>query len=118
MVDTGIQATQIIGLLFSLVMLYFTFLHYKRGEFRAEVFMFWLLLWISFAVTVIYPQSFDILVRGLKLGRRLDFFVIFGFLLLTALVYNNYLLVNKTKRSVEIIVRKVAFRNAKDARKR
>jgi hypothetical protein len=109
----GIQGIQIIGLLFCIVMLYFSFLHYKRREYNVEVFLFWILVWIGLTIMVVYPTSLDFFVRGLKFGRRLDFFIVFGFLFLTTLVYYNYLVVNKTKRKIEKIVRKLAIRDHK-----
>jgi hypothetical protein len=60
---------------------------------------------------VIYPTSLDFFVEQLKFGRRLDFFVVFGFLFIVALVYYNYLSIHKTKRRMEILTRKIALSN-------
>ena len=64
-------------------------------------------------IIVISPTILDFMVKGLSMGRRLDFFVIFGFFILTCIVYYNYLIVNSTKRKVEKIVRKIAMNNKK-----
>ena len=79
MVDvySGTQFIQLLGLLFGLLMLYFTFLHYKRNEFKIETFLFWALLWVVYILMVIYPTSLDFFVEQLKFGRRLDFFIVF-----------------------------------------
>ena len=113
MVDvySGTQFIQLLGLLFGLLMLYFTFLHYKRNEFKIETFLFWALLWVVYILMVIYPTSLDFFVEQLKFGRRLDFFVVFGFLFIVALVYYNYLSIHKTKRRMEIMTRKIALSN-------
>ena len=105
------QFIQLLGLLFGLLMLYFTFLHYKRNEFKIETFLFWALLWVVYILMVIYPTSLDFFVEQLKFGRRLDFFVVFGFLFIVALVYYNYLSIHKTKRRMEILTRKIALSN-------
>lgn len=113
MVDvySGTQFIQLLGLLFGLLMLYFTFMHYKRNEFKIETFLFWALLWVVYILMVIYPTSLDFFVEQLKFGRRLDFFVVFGFLFIVALVYYNYLSIHKTKRRMEILTRKIALSN-------
>ena len=113
MVDvySGTQFIQLLGLLFGLLMLYFTFLHYKRNEFKIETFLFWALLCVVYILIVIYPTSLDFFVEQLKFGRRLDFFVVFGFLFIVALVYYNYLSIHKTKRRMEILTRKIALSN-------
>ena len=113
MVDvySGTQFIQLLGLLFGLLMLYFTFLHYKRNEFKIETFLFWALLWVVYILMVIYPTSLDFFVEQLKFGRRLDFFIVFGFLFMVALVYYNYLCIHKTKRKMEILTRKIALSN-------
>jgi hypothetical protein len=105
----GVQVMQIIGIIFGLIMMYLTFLHYKRKEFKVEIFLLWTILWLGFIIIVISPTILDFMVKGLKMGRRLDFFVIFGFFILTGIVYYNYIIVNSTKRKVEKIVRKIAM---------
>lgn len=108
----GILGIQILGMLFSLVMIYFTFLHYKRNEFRIEGFFLWLALWFGFMFMVIFPTSLDFFIRGvLKFGRRLDFFIILGFIFLIGLGYYNYYVVRKNNRKIERIVRALALKN-------
>ena len=111
----GILGIQICGLLFSLIMIYLSFLHYKRKEFKAEVFFFWLLLWMGFIFMVVFPTSLDVLIKDvLKFGRRLDFFVVLGFIFMISLMYYNYIMVNKTKTKVEKIIRKIAMENMRN----
>ena len=109
----GILGIQILGLLFSLVMLYLTFLHYKRKEYSVETFLFWIVLWIGFIFMVIFPTSLDFVIKDiLKFGRRLDFFIIGGFIFLIALVYYNYITVKSIRIKVEKVIRKIALENA------
>ncbi|MBT4541080.1 DUF2304 domain-containing protein [Candidatus Woesearchaeota archaeon] len=113
----GILGIQIFGMFFSCIMIYLTFLHYKRKEFSVEIFFFWLTLWLGFIFMVVYPTSLDFLIRGiLKFGRRLDFFIVLGFIFLIALMYYNYIVVRYTKKRVERIIREVALEKVKDCR--
>ena len=113
----GILGIPIFGMFFSCIMIYLTFLHYKRKEFSVEIFFFWLTLWLGFIFMVVYPTSLDFLIRGiLKFGRRLDFFIVLGFIFLIALMYYNYIVVRYTKKRVERIIREVALEKVKDCR--
>ena len=115
----GILGIQILGALFSLVMIYLSFLHYKRKEYAIESFFFWLILWLGFLFMVVYPTSMDFLIRDvLKFGRRLDFFIVLGFIFIIALMYYNHLIVNSTKRKVEKIIRRIALENARRDKQR
>ena len=87
----GIQGIQIIGMFFCIVMLYLTFLHYKRKEFKVEFFLFWAFAWIGLIIMILYPTSLDFFVRGLKFGRRLDFFIVFGSNLFIIISFNKIL---------------------------
>lgn len=115
----GILGIQILGMLFSLVMIYFTFLHYKRKEYPVETFLFWIVLWIGFIFMVIFPTSLDFVIKDiLKFGRRLDFFIIGGFIFLIALVYYNYVTVKSVRIKMEKVIRKIAIENARKDNKR
>lgn len=115
----GILGIQILGMLFSLVMIYFTFLHYKRKEYPVETFLFWIVLWIGFIFMAIFPTSLDFVIKDvLKFGRRLDFFIIGGFIFLIALVYYNYVTVKSVRIKMEKVIRRIALENAKKENKR
>ena len=43
---------QVIGIVFSIGLLYFTFLNYKRNEMNSAEFVFWEALWLLFAYVV------------------------------------------------------------------
>jgi len=110
----GILGIQILGMLFSIIMIYFTFLHYKRNDYKVEGFFLWLALWIGFMFMVVFPTSLDFFIKGvLKFGRRLDFFIVLGFIFLLGMTYYNHYIVKKNNRKVEKVVRAFAFRNKK-----
>ena len=103
---------QIIGLLFAIGIMYFTFLHYKRKEFSKPELMFWLLIWVLFGFVTLFPGSLDFIVESLSISRTMDFFTVLGFLFLTALTIQNYLIVKKNNKKLENLVRKIAFNSA------
>lgn len=109
----GIAGIQILGLLFGLFMIYYTFLHRKRNELGIKEYFFWFIVWIMFIIVVLFPRIIDPLIQGLNFARRLDFFIILGFLFLIGLSFYTYIIVKKNQNQVEEIVRKIALKGKK-----
>jgi hypothetical protein len=108
----SILGIQIVGLLFGVFMMYYTFLHHKRKELTIKEYSFWIILWIVFIIVALFPQILDPLVRSLSLARTLDFFIILGFMFLIGSIFYIYLIVRKNQKRLEDIVRKVAIDKA------
>lgn len=100
---------QIIGLLFGLVMLYFTFLFYKKRAYDDKSFLIWILVWSFFLVMVIFPQTIYGLMETLEIERTVDFFVIGGFLFFSIVLFYLYVIVKKCQRRIEYLIRKIAL---------
>ncbi len=104
---------QIIGILFGVFMLYYTFLYYKRKEFRQLEFGFWVVLWGVLIAMAIWPNSLDFLVKKvLSLSRPLDFFMIVGFLFIVFLAYFNYISSKKINHKIDRIISAAAINKA------
>jgi len=109
-----ILGIQILGILFAIFMLYITFLHKKKKELTSKEYLFWAVAWIVFLLLTLFPTSLDFLIIGvLDLSRRLDFFIIIGFMFLIGMIFHIYLTTKKTQNKVEKIVRQLAIENAK-----
>ena len=101
---------KIIGVLFALFMFYITFLHQRRNEFTIKESIFWFSAWASFLVLTVFPTSLDFFVDNvLHFGRRLDFFIILGFMFLIGVSFHTYTIVRKSQRTIEELVRKIAI---------
>ena len=74
---------QLIGMSFGILMIYFTFLHFKRNEFTMKEFVFWLVLFVTFMILSLFPNILDYVVLKLNIARTLDLFIIAGFMLFT-----------------------------------
>jgi hypothetical protein len=108
-----ILGVQIIGILFGFFMMYYTFLHYKRKEFKTGEYVFWLLIWALFIIVTILPGILDPIVRKLAFARTLDFFIIVAFVFLTGISFYVYTMTKKNQNKLEQIVRSMAFKEAK-----
>ena len=63
------NAIQIFALVFVLWMTYFSFLHFRRGEFSFWEFSFWQIIWLGMAFVVFFPQSINVVFEKLHFAR-------------------------------------------------
>ena len=110
MTNISILGLQIISSLFALFMLYITFLHQRRKEFTSKECFFWFSIWILFLLLSMVPTSLDFFIKGiLNLERRLDFFIILGFMFLIGITFHIYTIVRKNQNRMNRLVRKLAL---------
>jgi hypothetical protein len=108
---------QIIGLLFGLVMIYFTFLYYKRANYDKTGLVFWFLVWIGFIILASFPQIVYGVMGVLEIERTADFFYVSGFLLFTVVLFYVYNMTKKNQKQIETIVREIAIKRAGTGKK-
>jgi len=108
-----LQAIQVIGMVFAVFMMYFTFLHYKRKEFTIKEYVFWVLFWLVFIAITLFPQVLDPVLVSLNIVRALDFFIIAGFLFLIFITVYTYSIVRRNQKKIEDVVREIAIKKAK-----
>ena len=118
MAGYAILGIQIVGVLFALFMLYYCFLHYKRREFKAKELAMWIVLWLLFMVVALFPSVIDPLVSASDIARKMDFFIIAGFMFLITLTVYTHFLTKRMEKKIEGIVRKVAFDNPENETKK
>lgn len=100
---------QLVGLLFAVFMMYFTYLHYKRNEFKKHAFFMWMAVWIVFGVLVMVPTILTPIIDILSFNRAMDFFTVVGFIFLVTVVFFNFTVVKKNEKKIEELVRKIAL---------
>lgn len=108
-----ILGIQIVGFLFGLFMIYYSFLNYKRKEFTTKEFSFWLVLWVIFSAIALFPSILDPIVVGVGFLRALDLLTIAGFLFLIAAIFYTYTVVRKNQNKLEKLVREMALKRNK-----
>lgn len=102
---------QLLGTLFGIIMMYFTFVKFKRRELGKSEFLIWSIGWIIFIIIASMPTILDPIVETFNFYRRLDFFVVIGFFALLGLGFYNYSVVRKNQKKIEGVVRKIAIEN-------
>ena len=108
-----ILGIQIVGFLFGLFIIYYSFLNYKRKEFTIKEFLFWIFLWVIFIIFSLFPFILDPIIKPLGFFRAFDFFIMSGFLFLIAAIFYTYTVVRRTQRQIEKVVREIAMRKKK-----
>ncbi|MBN2566813.1 DUF2304 domain-containing protein [Candidatus Woesearchaeota archaeon] len=106
-----IYGLQLIGILFGLVMVYITFLFYKRRDYELRGFVAWLGIWLVFLALVLFPSTIYGVMETLRIERTVDFFVIAGFMFFAVLIFKVYDTTKRTQKKVESLVRGFAMRS-------
>lgn len=112
-----ILGLQIIALIFALIMIYFAYLHYRRGEINGLEILFWLLAWGGAILIIAFPEIFSLFSRTIAISRAFDLAVIGGFILVIPLVYLSYIRTKRLEKKLEEYVRREALIETKKTSK-
>ncbi|MBI5466932.1 MAG: DUF2304 family protein [Candidatus Kerfeldbacteria bacterium] len=104
---------QILAMVFVVWMTYFSFLHFRRGEFALTEFIFWQIIWTGLFVVVIFPSSVKFILDTFSISRAFDLLVVGGIVILFGVTFRNYVLLRRTERKLEQLVRSLAIRQDK-----
>ncbi len=97
---------QIIALIFSLVMLYFAVIHYKKGELNRMEISIWSVIWIITIVAILFPHLLTKLTDFLPFARLFDLLTVGGFILVISMVAVSYLRTKRMEKKLIELVRK------------
>jgi len=109
-----ILGLQIIALIFALIMIYFAYLHYRRGEINGMEMLFWLISWIGAMLIVIFPEVFRVFARTIFVSRAFDLAVLGGFILIIPIIYIAYIRSKRIEKKLEQLIRETALKDVKD----
>lgn len=109
-----ISGIQIIGILFMIIMMYLTYVHYKRKSFGLKSLILWLAVWIVALVVVSVPRTVYGVMQALNIQRTADFITLLGFSFFAVIIFYLYSIVGKNSQKMEQLVRQLAIREAED----
>lgn len=101
---------QIIGILFSLFMVYFALIHYKKGHLNGIEIISWILIWTVVILIVIFPQVIRVYAETFAISRLLDLLIGGAFVVIFIMVGSAYIRVSKLEKKLEDLVRKIALK--------
>lgn len=105
-----ILGLQVIAIIFALIMIYFAYVHYKKGDINGIEILFWLIAWLGAVLIIVFPEIFSLFARTIAISRAFDLAVIGGFILVIPLVYLSYIRTKKLEKKLEEFVREDAFK--------
>ena len=108
-----ILGLQITGIIFSLIMIYFSLLHYKKGHLNGIEIGSWILVWLLTILVVIFPEVVRAYAQGFAVSRVLDLLIAGGFLVVFIMVSRAYVKINEVEKRLEDLVRKLALDDKK-----
>lgn len=114
MTPIGILGIQIFGVCFGLCMIYLTFTSFKKNAITSKSFLIFMAIWCGFIFMSFFPWILDPLLERLHFARRLDFFIILGFIFLLILVFYSHLTIISLNKRMEKVVRAIALMEHKN----
>lgn len=113
-----ILGLQITGVIFSLVMIYFALIHYKKGNLNRVEIGIWLFVWVTVSAASIFPEIFRVYSQKIAISRLLDLLIAGGFILVIIMVSSAYIRTNLLEKKFEKLVRKKALKIKGERRKK
>ncbi len=104
---------QIIGIVFSLSMIYFSLVNYKKGEINKREFYSWALIWIGTAFIVVFPELLRTVSYNFLITRLFDLMVVVAFLIVISMSAVMYVRTRKLEKKLEELVRTLAIKDTK-----
>lgn len=113
-----ILGLQVIALVFSLIMIYFAYLHYRRGEINNLEILFWLFAWIGAVIIALFPEVFRVFSATIAISRAFDLAMIGGFILVIPIVYSAYIRTRRIEKKLDDLIRKDALKEINSGSKK
>ncbi len=113
-----IFGVQILAITFVALMMYFTYVNYKRKNYGIQSLLIWMFIWVGAIILVSFPKTIYGIMETLQIQRTADFFTLIGFAFFTVIIFYLYTNVKKNSYKMEHLVRQLAIRDAeKEAEK-
>ena len=105
-----ITGLQLVAIVFSLIMIYLAYLHYRRKEIGKIEFISWWVIWVGTIVIIIFPALLQGFAATFLITRVFDFMVIGGFILVITLAYKAYIKSKSLEQKITKLIRSQALK--------
>ncbi|PIN81805.1 hypothetical protein COV13_00235 [Candidatus Woesearchaeota archaeon CG10_big_fil_rev_8_21_14_0_10_32_9] len=112
-----IPGVQIVGIVFAIVMMYFTFVYYKRKNYGLYSLIVWMALWLGILLIISIPETVYGLMQTLQIERTADFIVMSGFTFFLIIIFYMYNIIKRVNTKMEELVRKLSFQEQEKKKK-
>mgnify|MGYP001575319285 FL=1 len=108
-----ILGLQFIAVAFSLIMIYFAYVNFKRSEISKVEIAIWVVAWSGVIIMVLFPDTLRNIAQTFLISRLLDLLIAGGFLLVVVMVSIAYIRTKRTEKKLEELIRKLALKDIK-----
>ncbi|MFA5932971.1 MAG: DUF2304 domain-containing protein [Microgenomates group bacterium] len=113
-----IIALQLTAIVFALIMIYFAYLHFSRGELNGIEILSWVVIWMVTIVIVVFPELLAAFAKTFAISRVFDLMVIGGFIMVISVVYIAYVRTKRLEKKIEDYVREESLNKIRKNRKK
>jgi hypothetical protein len=114
----NIVGVQLIVAAFGFLMLYNLFLHWKKKNIGIKAFMAWFLMWGGLLFINFFPKLIEPFIKELFFIRIFDFATVGALIVLTYVMFENHIRINKMQIQIEKLVQKIAISKRRKNAKR
>jgi hypothetical protein len=109
---------QVVAIMFALIMVYFAYLHFMRGELGKGEMVSWTVIWAVTIIITIFPDLLRGFARTISISRVFDLMVVGGFILVIFLSYKAYVGTKKLEHKIDEFIRKESLKDLENGKKR
>ena len=106
----NIVGVQLIVSAFGFLMLYNLFLHWKKKNIGSRGVLAWVILWGGLVWITLFPKSIEPFIKELFFIRVFDFATVGALIVLTYVMFENHIRINKMQKQIERLVREIAVK--------
>jgi hypothetical protein len=108
---------QAFGVLFSVVMLYLSYVYFRKDTYGVRSFAVWACVWVAGGLLLLFPQWFRGLAQSLQFTRVTDFYVSLAIMFLGLVTFFNFVHMKRQGKLVENLVRTIAIDSGRRPKK-
>lgn len=108
----NIIGVQLIVAVFGVLMLYNLFLHWKKNDIGIKAVLAWLVIWGGLLLVNFFPKLFEPFITKLFFVRVFDFVAVLALGVLSFVMFENHIRINKMQKQMEKLVRKMAVKKS------
>jgi len=101
---------QAFGAVFAILMIYITYISWKRKELKANDFIVWGAVWFGFGFAVVFPEALKIVFKPLHIQGALWFITIASVIFLTLIMFYLFRGFRKQNKRLENLVEELALK--------
>lgn len=104
-----IAILQFLAVIFSLVMIYFALLNYRRRELSGSEMLIWFAIWVAAILVVVFPDLLRVFAKTFLFARLFDLLVVGALTVIVVMVSRAYMTTKRMEKKLEKYVRKEAL---------